>query len=138
MNMYLLGDTFLRHFYTVFNYATNEIGLALNSQYVTDGYTQSFLQTPLKSWAANTMAEGAYFAKIKEIPPVGQQDSALKLYIAISVTAAVVVISGVALFFYKRKQMKARAMSKDVRDIKARAAVGFEDSEQKLVAQEQN
>lgn len=43
MNMYLLGDTFLRHFYTIFNYDTNEIGLALNSQYVSDGYTDSFL-----------------------------------------------------------------------------------------------
>lgn len=138
MNMYLLGDTFLRHFYTVFNYETNEIGLGLNSQYVTDGYTESFLKTPLNSWTAISMVEGAYFAKIKEIPPVGQENSAVKLYIAISVTAAVVVISGVALFFYKRKEMKARAMSKDVRDIKARAAVGFEDSEQKLVAQEQN
>lgn len=30
MNMYLLGDTFLRHFYTVFNYETKEVGLALN------------------------------------------------------------------------------------------------------------
>lgn len=48
MNMYLLGDTFLRHFYTIFNYAnvdgasTNSIGLALNSQYVKDGYTKTF------------------------------------------------------------------------------------------------
>jgi len=42
MNMYLLGDTFLRHFYTTFNYANNSIGLALNSQYVSDGYTNSF------------------------------------------------------------------------------------------------
>jgi len=48
MNMYLLGDTFLRHFYTVFNYDTNEIGLALNSQYVSDGYTDSFLSADEK------------------------------------------------------------------------------------------
>lgn len=31
MSMYLLGDSFLRHFYTVFNYETKEVGLALNS-----------------------------------------------------------------------------------------------------------
>lgn len=42
---YLLGDTFLRHFYTIFNYdktgefpPSRKIGLALNSQYVNDGY----------------------------------------------------------------------------------------------------
>lgn len=43
MSMYLLGDTFLRHFYTVFDYSNNQIGLALNSQYVSDSYTNSFL-----------------------------------------------------------------------------------------------
>lgn len=47
MDMYLLGDTFLRHFYTIFNYdltsfsspPIRKIGLAMNSQYIRDGYT---------------------------------------------------------------------------------------------------
>lgn len=48
MNMYLLGDTFIRHFYSIFNYTltatepnTRMIGLAQNAQYVKDGYIDS-------------------------------------------------------------------------------------------------
>jgi len=30
-NMYVLGDTFIRNFYSVFNYSTYEVGLAVNT-----------------------------------------------------------------------------------------------------------
>lgn len=49
MSMYLLGDTFLRHFYTTFDYTqisttptTYNIELTLNKQYVDAGDTSSF------------------------------------------------------------------------------------------------
>lgn len=134
MNMYLLGDTFLRHFYTSFNYATNEIELSLNSQYITDGYTSSFLNVDLNKLAKVSMPDGSFFAQIKTIPDVSKQGSAaIKLYIALSVTVGLTIIGLIALYFYKRGQMKKRALSKDMRDIKGRAAIGFEESEQKLV-----
>ena len=29
-NIYLIGDTFLRHFYSVFNFGANTVGLGVN------------------------------------------------------------------------------------------------------------
>lgn len=107
MNMYLLGDTFLRHFYTVFDYENNYIKLALNSQYVKDGYTDSFLQTGLSSLAKKwgLPKDREYIVAIKEIEPVDKDNSTMKLVIAFSITGGLVVIGLVALFFYKRAQM---------------------------------
>jgi len=63
--------------------------------------------------------------------------SATKLYIALSVTVGLTIIGLVAFYFYKRSQMKKRALSSAVKDIKHRAANGFEaEAEQKLVQQE--
>lgn len=79
---------------------------------------------------------------IKEIEPVTADNSSMKLVIAFSITGGLVVIGLIALFFYKRSEMKNRAMSKDMRQIKDRAAKGFEGSlidesaQQNLVAQE--
>lgn len=97
MNMYLLGDTFLRHFYTIFNYAnadgasTNSIGLALNSQYVKDGYTKTFAETAGTETGIHT------FAQLEDIGDVKRFHKQFNTVQAITIVFTVFLYLGIAL-----------------------------------------
>lgn len=74
--------------------------------------------------------------RIKEIEPVNQLSTANIVIITASSVAGLVLIGLAVFFFYKRNEMKKRALSKDVRDIKQRAANGFEEDSKQTLVQE--
>lgn len=127
MNMYLLGDTFLRHFYTIFNYSvtsgTNvrQIGLALNSQYTQDGYTNSF--------ADSDGSMNNYYVKLQNTPdPMSES----KKYNTVqSLTVVFTVFLYMAGYLYQNAQMSKRVSMKK---IKVQAATGFKDAENLITA----
>lgn len=112
MSMYLLGDTFLRHFYTIFNYELSgfipprrNIGLALNTQYVRDGYTDD---PPIR------------------IRKFGDVHANLKhYYILQSLVCFLTIFIYMALHFFQNDKMKKRVA---LHALKLKAKDGFKNS----------
>merc|ERR1712046_485260 len=143
MNMYLLGDTFLRHFYTTFNYDPDttaaqphyKIELSLNAQYVKDGYVNKKQDSSTKFVEFvehdDPMPYPILTDRIADIKNYGDLHKYDKQYYVVQLLAvAFTFFLYIGVHLYQNTQSKKRIA---MMELKKKAATGFYDAENNKV-----